>query len=303
MLRRSLRTLILPLMAGLAMGQVNMAPPNITGASAGPPASPGPLRAIFGTQLASRIAAAATATVSINAAGIVPVFSSTPVIEPGSWISVYGNNLASGDVIWNGNFPTTLGGTTVTINNKPAYLWFVSPGQINLQAPDDTATGTVPVVVQTATGSTTSTVTLSQFGPSFSLLDATHIAGIIIRTDGSGTQGGGTYDIIGPTGAPFGYVTVPAKAGDTVELFGVGFGPTNPAVPAGQPFSGAASTVNPVTILMNGTAVTPAFAGLTQAGLFQINLTIPAGLGTGDVPLVGMVGGAQTPASVVISLQ
>jgi uncharacterized protein (TIGR03437 family) len=61
--------------------------------------------------------------------------------------------------------------------------------------------------------------------------------------------------------------------------------------------------VNPVTILINGTSLTPAFAGETGAGLFQINLTLPAGLGTGDVPLVGMVGGVETPTGVVISLQ
>jgi uncharacterized protein (TIGR03437 family) len=49
--------------------------------------------------------------------------------------------------------------------------------------------------------------------------------------------------------------------------------------------------------------VTPSFAGLSGAGLVQINLTIPGGQGTGDVPLVATVGGAQTPSGVVITLQ
>jgi len=88
-----------------------------------------------------------------------------------------------------------------------------------------------------------------------------------------------------------------------VELFATGFGLTNPAVPAGQLFSGAAPTTNPVTILINKVSVTPAFAGLSGAGLYQINMTIPSGLGTGDVPLQATVGGATTPAGVVISLQ
>jgi uncharacterized protein (TIGR03437 family) len=253
--------------------------------------------------MASRLAAADTQTVSISAGGIVPVYSSSNTIQAGMWTSIYGTNLAPGDATWTGNFPTSLGGVTVSVNNKPAYLWFVSPGQINFQAPNDTALGTVAVVVNTPTGSATSTVTLGQFGPSFSLLDSTHVAGIIIRSDGSGAYGGGTYDIIGPTGSSLGYPTVAAKAGDTVELFGVGFGATNPPVPAGQPYSGAAATVNPVTIIVDGMSLTPAFAGETGAGLFQINLTIPAGLGTGDVPLEGLVGGVQTPAGVVISLQ
>jgi len=42
---------------------------------------------------------------------------------------------------------------------------------------------------------------------------------------------------------------------------------------------------------------------LTGAGLDQINLTIPAGLGTGDVSLQATVDGVQTPSGVVISLQ
>jgi uncharacterized protein (TIGR03437 family) len=240
---------------------------------------------------------------AITSGGVVPVYSSSSTIQPGEWVSIYGTNLAGGTAIWTGNFPISLGGTSVTINNKPAYLWLVSSGQINLQAPDDTATGTVPVVVTTAAGRTTSTVTMAPFAPSFSVLDAKHVTGIILRPDGSGAYGGGAYDTIGPTGTWLGYSTVAAKAGDTIELFGVGFGPTSPAVPAGQVFSGAAATTNPVNLLIDKVSVTPSFAGLTAAGLYQINLTVPAGLGTGDVSLQASVGGVQTPSGVVISLQ
>jgi uncharacterized protein (TIGR03437 family) len=59
------------------------------------------------------------------------------------------------------------------------------------------------------------------------------VAGIIVRPDGS-------YDILGPGGGSLPYPTVAAKAGDSVALFGVGFGPTNPAVLAGQTFSASA---------------------------------------------------------------
>jgi len=161
----------------------------------------------------------------------------------------------------------------------------------------------VPVVITTASGTVKSTVTLAQFGPAFFLLDSTHVAGIILRANGKGAYGGGTYDIIGPTGTSLGYATVAAKAGDTVALFGNGFGPTSPAELAGQPFSGAAPTTNPVTLRINNVSVTPAFAGLSGPGLYQINVTIPAGLGTGDVSLDAALGGVQTAAGVVISLQ
>src|SRR6185312_6506467 len=111
---------------------------------------------------------------------------------------------------------------------QPAYIWFVSPTQMNVQAPDDAKTGSVNVSVTNSAGMATATVTLAQASPSWSLLDAKHVAGIIVRTDGSGAYGGGTYDIIGPTGSALGYMTNAVAAGDIVELFGVGFGPTNP---------------------------------------------------------------------------
>ena len=249
-----------------------------------------------------------TLTPTIMSGGIVPLFSNASNIAPGEWVTIWGSNLASGTIQWSGDFPTSLGGTSVQIDGKPAYLSFVSPGQINLQVPDDIAAGVVTVKVTTPAGSATATVTSGQFAPALSLLDSKHVAGIILRSDGSGAYGGGTYDILGPTGSSLGYSTVAAKAGDTVELFGVGFGPTNPAVAAGQAFSGAAATRNPVQFTVNGTAVNPSFAGLSSAGLYQFNLTIPAGLGAGDQPLVATLGGTQTRGTqtqpgVVISLQ
>jgi uncharacterized protein (TIGR03437 family) len=239
---------------------------------------------------------------TVNAGGVVPINSTVSTIQPGEWVSIYGANLASGTATWTGNFPTSLGGASVTIDGKAAYLWYVSPTQINLQVPDDAATGSVPVVVSTAGGMAATTVILAPFAPSFNLLDTKHVAGIIIRSDGSGAYGGGTYDIIGPTGSSLGYPTVAAKAGDTLELFGVGFGPTNPPVHAGATYVGSAPTTNPVTLTIANRSLSPSFAGETSAGLYQLNVTIPSGLGSGDVSLQASVGGAQTPV-VMISLQ
>jgi uncharacterized protein (TIGR03437 family) len=234
----------------------------------------------------------------INSGGVVPVYRSSPTVQPGEWISIYGSNLAGESATWKGDFPVSLGGASVTINGKAAYVWYVSTSQLNVQAPDDTQTGIVPVVVTTANGSATSTVRLDGFARSLSLLDNKHVAGIILRSDGTGA-----YDIIGPTGTSLGYSTVAAKAAGSIVLFGVGFGPTTPAVPARQAYSGAAPTTYGVTVSIGNMSVLPRFSGLSSAGLYQLNLTVPSGLGAGDVPLQAAVNGVRTPSGAVISLQ
>jgi uncharacterized protein (TIGR03437 family) len=246
---------------------------------------------------------------AISPGGIVPLDSTSSSIQPGSWVSIYGTNLITGSIPqnWSGQYPISLGGTSVTIDNKSAYLSYAAPTLINLQAPDDNTRGPVNVTVTNANGSATATVTLADQSPSFSLLgDAIHVAGIIVRPDGSGAYGLGanSYDILGPTGTSLGYRTVAAKAGDTVVLFGIGFGPTNPPVSAGQTYSGGpAQMTDSLSMTINGKPVTPFFAGVGVPGLFQFNLTIPAGLGTGDQPLLAKVNGVSTQSGVLISLQ
>ena len=74
------------------------------------------------------------------------------VAAPGSWIEIYGANLAGTTRTWaTADFtgsaaPTSLDGVTVTINGTPGFISYVSPSQINLQLPDGLATGTATVV-------------------------------------------------------------------------------------------------------------------------------------------------------------
>ncbi len=234
--------------------------------------------------------------------GVVPVYSTSTTVQPGSWFSVYGSNLAAATTIWNGDFPTNLGGTTVKVNNKPAYLWFVSAGQINAQAPDDTATGTVPVSVTTANGTANTTITLAPASPSFLLLgDAKHVTGIILTPDGSGSQAGGVYDLLGPaaTGAGF----RPAKKGDNVALYGVGFGPLLSPVPAGKVYASASGVVTLPTVTLGGVPVTVDFAGVVGAGLYQLNFKIPQNAPSGELVLAATSNGLQTQSGILISVQ
>ena len=230
----------------------------------------------------------------------MPLFSLATAIQPGSWVSIYGSDFAAATSVWSGDFPTSLGGVSVTINSKPAYLSLVSPTQINLQAPDDTATGTATVVVTTAAGTASSTVTLGTYAPSFSLLDNKHAAAIVTTPRSAGNSGGG-YDTIGPAGA-FSWPTRRVKPGEVIQLYGVGFGPTTSPVPAGQPFSGATPCVTMPQITIGGVPAAVNFGGIVQSGLFQFNVVVP-NAGSGDQPLQAIAGGITTPGNVFLTLQ
>lgn len=229
---------------------------------------------------------------SIDSGGIVPISSSATNISPGSWVSIFGQGLAPGTAYWNGDFPTLLSGVTVMIDGKRAYLSFVSPTQINLQVPDSSATGTVSVVLTSATGTVRTTTSLAHFSPSFNLLDGKYLAGVIPTPDGSGAYGGGTYDLAGPAGR-FAFPTRAVKQGEVVELYGTGFGLTIPMVLAGTPFSGAAPAATPVEITIGGVRSEVQFAGITAAGSFQFNVIVP-NTASGDQLVQGRVGGIGT---------
>jgi uncharacterized protein (TIGR03437 family) len=213
----------------------------------------------------------------------VPVGSTISTISPGSWISIYGSNLASTTATWTGNFPTSLGSVNVLIDGKAAYLSYVSPTQINAQVPDDAKYGTVSVQVGTAT----STVTLAQFSPSWIPLTSTNYAVAVIP----GVNG--SYSIASSTQR--------ISPGQVIELYAVGFGPTTPVTPAGKLLTADALTANKVTVTIGGVSASVQYAGLILAGLYQINVVVPK-VGSGDQLLQASVGGAQTPAGVYLPI-
>jgi len=209
--------------------------------------------------------------------GVVPLYSSVTTIQPNNWSSIYGANLAPATATWNGNFATTLGGVTVTVNGKPAPLLYVSSTLIDFQAPNDSTTGQVNVIVTTPTGSSTSYVTLAPAEPSLLMQgDGVHALVTAAPLSGSGNTGGG-YDVIEPSR--------PARTGDYVTVWCIGLGPVSPAVPAGAAFSGSAPILDSLAISIGGIAIPQVnilYAGETGAGLYQVNVQIPSGLGVGD---------------------
>ncbi len=108
-----------------------------------------------------------------------------PGIEAGSWVTIEGVNLANtfpgrkwrDDEVINGNLPTSLDGVSVTIDGKAAFVYYISPTQINVQAPSDSATGGVSVVVtNSGIASAPATAQLQAAAPAFFLLPGTNYA-------------------------------------------------------------------------------------------------------------------------------
>ena len=243
----------------------------------------------------------------ISSGGVVNAANpASTSIEAGSWISIFGSNLAPSTIasgrawepseIVNGTLPTSLDGVSVTVNGKAAAISYVSNGQINAQAPDDTATGPVSVVVTNANGaSDPGTVVLQAFSPALFAFEAQS------RRYAAAILADGSYS--GPSGLFGTTPTVPARTGDILQLFATGFGPTTPTVASGQVFSSAASTANPVTATIGGVDAEVEFSGITGAGLYQINVWVPAGLSSGDQPIVLTVGGLATQSGLYVAVQ
>jgi uncharacterized protein (TIGR03437 family) len=238
---------------------------------------------------------------SIDAGGVVSGASFQPGIVPGSWLTIKGSNLSPVTDTWekaivNGNLPTSLDGVSVSVGGKPAYVYFISSGQINVQAPD-VGTGPVPVTVTTPSGtSAAATATVVTQDPAFFLWPGGQ-AVATRNSDASLAVKAGTFA---------GATTVAAKPGDVLILWGTGFGPTTPTVAAGIQVPGdKIYNSNPVTIKLGttdaqvfGAALSPGFAGL-----YQIAIQVPASLADGDYPIKATVSGASSPDGVILSVK
>jgi uncharacterized protein (TIGR03437 family) len=216
----------------------------------------------------------------------------------GSWVTLFGDGLSTTTRTWTASdfsgdrLPESLDGVSVQINNQPAAVYYVSPKQLNVLAPDAIADGDVQVTVTNATGASTPvTASLRRFMPGFFQFPQEYAAAV--RPDGS---------TIAPAGLIDGVTSTPARPGETIVLFGTGFGPTNPATSAGQVVSAPAPTANPVEIQIDTQQATVSFAGLTSAGLYQFNVTVPD-LPDGDYPVTAEVGGVRTAKVVRLRIE
>jgi uncharacterized protein (TIGR03437 family) len=246
------------------------------------------------------IAAPAAAAPTITSGGVSNAVSGAAGVAPGAWISIYGTNfsttsktLTTSDLV-NGAIPTSFGGVSVQVNGKAAFVEYVSPTQINVLAPADTATGAVAVSVTNAAGtSNNASVTMQAVLPGLSV--ASNYVRAVRYPDGAVINGTGA--------AESGYTTSAAVGqGDVIALYGTGFGPTASSVTPGVVFTGAYATTNTVTVTIGGIAAEVLWAGLVGPGVYQINVRVPASLGDGNQAVVASVAGLSSQSAVLLKV-
>ena len=243
----------------------------------------------------AQIAASTPAIASVvNAAGF------QPGIVANSWVTIQGTNLAPQTDDWshsivNGALPTSLDGVSVSMGGKPAYVYYISPGQLNVLAPTVPA-GPLTVTVTTPGGASASfAATASIYGPAFFLWPGSQA--VATRQDYTYAVKAGTFA---------GATTVAAKPGEVLILWGSGFGPTVPAAPVGAsvPAGGGYSTASAPTLTINSTPATVYGAALApgSSGLYQIAIQVPTTLADGEWPIQASIGGVSSPTGVVLSV-
>jgi uncharacterized protein (TIGR03437 family) len=231
-----------------------------------------------------------------------------PDIAQNDWIEIKGSNLAPAStgpngMTWSnapefasGQMPTQLNNVSVKVNGKPAFVYFISPGQINVLTPLENAVGLVQIVVTNGSESSAPfRANLHSAAPSFLRFGA---GGYVASTHADGT-------LLGPASMSVpGYPFTPAQPGETISLYAVGFGlPVTTLVNGSSSQSGALPSLPEIQV--GGDAATVQFAGVVGPGLYQFNVVVPAtaGVVNGDNAIVATYGGSSTPVGSLIAVQ
>jgi uncharacterized protein (TIGR03437 family) len=252
---------------------------------------------------------------SIKTAG-----SNASFIAANDWVQIQGKNLVPANtpaagMIWNnapefasGRMPPQLGAVSVTVNNKPAYIYFFCSAatatqcgdnqtdQINILTPLDTTVGQVLVIVTNGTETASSTpfiVSKQAVSPSFLQWD--------LKGHPVATHTDAKFSLLGPTSL-FPGLTTPAKKQETILVYGNGFGlPTTPLVEGSASQSGVLPNPQPGCVI--GTTPVQATVILVSPGLYGFGLTVPTTAVSGDNPITCIYGFVGTPAGDVIAVE
>jgi uncharacterized protein (TIGR03437 family) len=209
--------------------------------------------------------------------GLQNAASFQDAFAPGMLMSIYGNQLANTtEAAHTSTLPLSLGGVSATVNGVPAPLWFVSPGQINLQIPYETAAGRAIVAVNNNGQVSGASFTMSATAP------------------GIFTNSG----LLTPSAS--------ASRGSAVSMYVTGDGELSPMIdtgappPADTPVSGLPKPRAQVRVTVGGVPATVVFVGNPWlVGITQINFTVPPAVPAGPQPVVVTVGAVSSaPATL-----
>jgi uncharacterized protein (TIGR03437 family) len=228
-----------------------------------------------------------------------------PDVAQNAWIEISGRNLAPAGAAnglgWSealsfesGSMPTELGGVRVTVNGKPAFIYFVSQRQVNVLSPLDDTTGPVQIIITSGgVSSAPFVVTLRQSAPSFPLVGST---GYVVATHAD-------FSLIGPASLSSpSYSFTPARPGETIILYAFGLGlPSAPLTNGASTQSGSLPVLPRVQI--GGAEATVSFAGLISPGLYQLNVVVPTVMPRGDSSLALTYNGQSSPSGDIIAIQ
>lgn len=236
-------------------------------------------------------------------------FGGFPSVAPGSWMEIYGTNLAATTRSWGGSdftgsqAPTSLDAVKVTIGGQAAFIYYISPTQVNAQVPSGTPTGAQQMTVSTPAGASASyTINVNTLQPGLLAPSSFLIGGkqyvVAQFTDGT------TY-VLPPNAIP-GIPSRQAKPGETIVIYGVGFGTVldanNQNIPAGTVVSTANKLSNSFSMDFGGSSATISYLGLAPSfvGLYQFNVVVPAVANNDLVPLSFKLNGAAGAQTLFI---
>lgn len=226
-------------------------------------------------------------------------FGDAPLIAPNTWVSIKGSGLAPplDSRIWadadfgTGLMPTSLDRVSVTVNGKAAYVYYISPGQVDILTPPDDLSGSVQV--QLTNGDVMSnivTVAAAPMSASFFVFDGKHVTAT--HVDGK---------LLGPTTLYPGFST-PAQPGETIIVYANGFGPVSQPVVSGIVTQSGTLAANPV-LTVGTVPANVTFAGLVSPGTFQFNVVLPGSLPSGDLEILATYNGQSTQKGTILTVE
>ena len=219
-------------------------------------------------------------------------------ISPGELVAIFGANLGpeqpvGAQVDATGHLATKLSHTRVFIEGISVPLMYSSANQVSAMIPFGLTGSSATVIVQNG----------SQFSASVSVSLAP-AAPALFSADGTGGKGGAIINQDGNKNS-FGD---PAPRGSVIIMWATGAGQTNPGGNDGQiALSGSLPTPQlPVTVSIDNVPAQVLYAGAAPGmvqGVIQLNVRVPSGASTGQVPIVVSVGSYSSPNTVSVVLQ